>query len=75
MHVTKTIRLAAGAGTIEEAISTILARASITMEGIRSFKIVEVGGTVDESGVAAEYQVTMDVTFVVKDTPQETPQG
>ncbi len=68
MQVTKTVRLAAGAGSIEEAISTILARAAVTTAGIISFKIVEVSGTVDEAGVAEEYQVTLDITFVVRDT-------
>jgi len=69
MQVTKTVRLAAGGGSIDEAISTALARASATTTGITSFKIVEVGGAVDEAGVPCEYQVTLDITFVVKETP------
>lgn len=67
MQVTKTVRLAAGAPSIEEAISTVLARAAETTRGITSFRVVEVNGSVDEAGVPAEYQVTLDVTFVVKD--------
>ena len=67
MQVTKTVRLAAGAGTVEEAITTALARAAETTSGIISFKVVEVAGRVDPSGVPAEYQVTIDVSFVVKD--------
>lgn len=67
MQVTKTIRLAAGAPTVEEAIATALARAAETTQGIRSFRIVEMGGSVDDAGVPAEYQVTIDITFVVKD--------
>lgn len=67
MQVTKTVRLTAGAGTIEEAISTALARAAETTQGIRSFRIVTVAGTVDDAGVPSEFQVTVDVTFVVKE--------
>ncbi len=67
MQVTKTVRLAAGAPTIEEAVETCLARAAETTRGITSFQIVEVGGTVDAAGVPAEFQVTLDVTFVVRE--------
>ncbi len=69
MQVTKTVRLAGGAPTIEDAVSTVLARAAVTTRGITSFRIVEVGGDVDESGVPAQFHVTLDVTFVVKETP------
>lgn len=69
MQVTKTVRLTAGARTIEEAITNALARAAATTEGIQGFRIVEVAGTVDESGVPDEYEVTVDVTFVVRETP------
>lgn len=69
MQVTKTVRLTAGGDTIEEAISTALARAGMTTQGIESFKIVEVSGVVDEAGVPSEYQVTIDVTFVVMENP------
>jgi flavin-binding protein dodecin len=68
--VTKTIRLAAGGLSIDEAISTALARAAATTRGITSFKVVEVAGVVDDAGVPSEYQVTLDVTFVVKETAQ-----
>ncbi len=68
MQVTKTVRLAAGAPTIEEAVSTVLARAAETTRGITSFRIVEVSGTVDESGVPSEFEVTLDVTFVVRES-------
>ncbi len=67
MQVKKTVRLSAGAPTIEEAVSTVLARAAETTRGIKSFRIVEVGGTVDEAGVPSEFQVTLDVTFVVRE--------
>jgi len=69
MQVTKTVRLASGGHSIEEAITTALARAGTTTQGIQSFKIVEVSGSVDDAGVPSEYQVTIDVTFVVKENP------
>jgi len=69
MQVTKTVRLSAGGETIEEAISTALARAGMTTQGIERFKIVEVSGTVDAAGVPSEYQVTIDIIFVVKENP------
>ena len=68
MQVTKTVRLSGGAQTIEEAVSTVLARAAVTTRGITSFQIVEVGGAVDDAGVPSQFHVTLDVTFVVKDT-------
>ncbi len=68
MQVTKTVRLSGGAPTIEEAVSTVLARAAVTTRGITSFRIVEVGGDVDESGVPSQVHVTLDVTLVVQDT-------
>ncbi len=68
MQVTKTVRLTAGARTIEEAITTALARAAETTEGILSFKIIEVSGKVDDSGVPAEFHVTVDVTFTVRES-------
>ena len=70
MQVTKTVRLAAGGGSIDEAIDTVLARAAATTRGITSFRVVEVAGSVDEAGVVSEYQVTLDITFVVKETAE-----
>jgi flavin-binding protein dodecin len=69
MQVTKTVRLTSGGASIDESIATTLARAAATTRGITSFEIVRVAGTVDEAGVPAEYQVTLDITFVVKDSP------
>lgn len=68
--VTKTVRLSGGSErNIEDAISTVLARAATSIEDIAEFTIVKVGGTVDSSGVASSYEVTLDITFNVRDTP------
>ncbi len=68
--VTKTLRLSGGSErSIEDAISTVLARAATSIEDLVTFDIVRVGGTVDSSGVPASYEVTLDITFGVRDNP------
>ena len=68
--VTKTLRLSGGSErSIEDAISTVLARAATSIEDLVTFEIVRVGGTVDSSGVSATYEVTLDITFGVRDNP------
>ena len=48
--ITKTIRLSRGhADSIEDTVRTVLARAAATISDIQSFRIVEVGGKVDDS--------------------------
>jgi flavin-binding protein dodecin len=67
--ITKTIRLSGQAGdSIEDAVRTVLARAATTISDIQSFKIVKVGGKVDDSGAPTVFTVTLDVTFGIKDT-------
>ncbi len=66
--ITKTIRLSGKAdGSIEDAIRTVLARAAATISDIQHFKIVEVGGEVDQSGAPTVFSVTLDLTFGIKD--------
>lgn len=68
-QITKTVRLSgSSADSIEDAIRTVLARAAITIDEITRFEVVEVGGTVDESGVPTEFGVTLDITFIVKES-------
>lgn len=65
--ITKTVRLSGRASTsIEDAITTVLGRAAETIDQIRSFRIVEVRGTVDDAGVPDSYEVTVDIAFVVR---------
>ena len=67
--ITKTIRLSGQAGdSIEDAVRTVLARAAATISDIQSFRIVEVGGKVDDSGAPTLFTVTVDITFGIKDT-------
>jgi len=68
--VTKTLRLSGGSQrSIEDAISTILARAAASVEDIVRFEIVRVGGTVDDAGVPSSYDVTVDIVFNVREIP------
>lgn len=68
--VTKTVRLSGGSErSIEDAISTVLARAATSIEDIATFEIVRVGGEVSPSGVPSSYDVTIDITFNVRENP------
>ena len=70
--ITKTVRVSGSSPqSIEDAIAGIIGRAAETLIDIRSFKIVDVEGTVDRSGAPAEYTVTLDIRFVVKETAAE----
>ncbi len=64
--ITKTVRLAGRASNIEDAITTVLGRAAQTVEQVVTFRVVEIGGTVDAAGVPTGYEVTVDVTFTVR---------
>ena len=67
--ITKTIRLTGAAErSIEDAVSTVLGRAALTISDIQSFNIVSTGGTVGADGVPAEYTVTLDITFTVRES-------
>ena len=67
--ITKTIRLSGGAAdSIEDAIAAVLARAAETITDIESFEIVSIGGTVDDAGVPSHYDVTLDITFIVRES-------
>ncbi len=66
--ITKTIRLSGQASdSIEDAVRTVLARAASTSSDIQSFKIVKVGGKVDDSGAPTQFTVTLDIEFGIKD--------
>lgn len=69
--VEKTIELT-GTSTsgIEEAIQVAIARAAVTIQNIRRFRIKEVRGVV-ENGAVAQWQVTIDLSFVVTERVHE----
>ena len=67
--VTKTVRLSGGSeSSIEDAVSTVLARAAETIRDVQRFDIVEAGGSVASDGTVERYTVTLDIEFVVGDT-------
>lgn len=68
-QITKTVTLSgASPASIEDAIATVLGRAAETIAEIVRFEVVSIDGAVDAAGVASEYHVTLDITFVVRDS-------
>ncbi|MGY6631402.1 MAG: dodecin [Wenzhouxiangella sp.] len=66
-HVYKQIKLT-GSSTksIEDAVSTALARASATIKHMRWFQVVDTRGHI-ENGRVAHWQVTIEVGFTLED--------
>lgn len=70
-QITKTVRLGgASPDSIEDAVRAVLARAAETISDIIRFDLVSVRGRVDEAGVPTSFEVTLDITFGVKDPLQ-----
>ena len=64
-HVYKIIELTGTSPvSVEEAVSTAIARASKTIRNIRWFEVVETRGAV-ESGKVSEWQVSLKVGFTL----------
>ncbi|HEY7563632.1 MAG TPA: dodecin family protein [Acidimicrobiia bacterium] len=71
MSIRKTIRLSGGSSdSIEDAIRTVLARAATTIRDIQGFRVVTVGGKVDDAGVPTDFDVTLDIVFTVREAVQ-----
>ncbi len=67
--ITKTVRLGGSSdSSIEDAVRTVLARAAVTIDDITGFTLREVTGTVDGAGVPTSFDVSIDITFVVKES-------
>ena len=69
MAVEKSIDLSATGSTIDEAVSQAIHRASLTIQGLTTFEVLSIEGTVQEGGVA--YKVLVRVWFVVKERVHE----
>lgn len=69
MSVEKSIDLYATGATLEEAVSEAINRASLTLRGLNSFEVVEIGGTVTD-GVAG-YRVLVRIWFAIKEQVHE----
>ena len=69
--VEKTIDLTGtSANSIEDAVNLAVARASVTIEGIRRVAITSVSATVEDGSVAS-WHVQMKVTFTIQDRLHE----
>jgi flavin-binding protein dodecin len=69
MSVEKSIDLSATGSTIDEAVSQAIHRASLTIQGLTTFEVRSIQGTVEGEGVA--YKVLVRVWFVVKERVHE----
>jgi dodecin len=58
------------ANSIEDAVNLAVARASVTIEGIRRVAITGVSATVEDGSVAS-WHVQMKLTFVIQDRLHE----
>lgn len=68
-QIIKTVRLTGSSpASIEDAVRTVLARAATTISDITRWEMVRAGGHVDESGVPTEFEVTIDITFAIRDS-------
>jgi flavin-binding protein dodecin len=69
--VEKTIELTAtSSSSIEEAVNVAVARAAVTIQNIRRFRIKEIRGVI-ENGAVTQWQVTIDLSFVVAERIHE----
>lgn len=69
--VEKTIELTGVSGnSIEEAVDIAIARAAVTIEGIRCVRILEIVGMVEDKAVS-QWRVRMALTFTVEDRLHE----
>jgi flavin-binding protein dodecin len=69
--VEKTITLTGiSTNSIEDAVSLAVARAAVTIEGIRRVQIIDVGASV-ENGAVTDWRVKVQITFTVQDRLHE----
>jgi flavin-binding protein dodecin len=67
--VEKSVDLTATGATIEEAVEQAVHRASLTLEGLTSFEVVNIEGAIDDAEVS--YKVLVRVWFVIKERVHE----
>ncbi len=69
MPVEKSIDLTATGSSIEEAIASAVHRASLTLEGLTSFEVERIDGTVQGGEVV--YRALVRVSFLIKEQLHE----
>jgi flavin-binding protein dodecin len=65
MTVRKAVDLTGSGSTVEEAISSAVDRAGMTIEGITSFDVVQLSGVLD--GARITYEAQIRVWFTVRE--------
>jgi flavin-binding protein dodecin len=63
LAVEKAVELTGTGATVEDAVTEALDRASLTLDGIRSFEVVQVSGVLD--GGQVTYRVRLTVWFTL----------
>jgi flavin-binding protein dodecin len=69
MSIEKSIDLTATGSTVEDAVSSAVDRASLTLKGVTGFEIERIDGLVD--GGEITYRVLVRVSFVIKEQLHE----
>ena len=65
MGVKKAIDLVGTGDSIQDAVTEALDRARLSLEGITSFEVQRISGTVD--GATTEYRVELRIWFVLRE--------
>jgi flavin-binding protein dodecin len=65
LSVEKSIDLTATGSSIEEAVAEAVHRAGLTLQGLTSFELERIEGTIDNGEIA--YRVLVRVSFVIKE--------
>lgn len=69
MSVEKSVDLAATGASIDEAVASAIHRASLTLQGLTSFTLERVEGTIEDG--RPEYKVLVRIWFVIKEKMHE----
>lgn len=69
MSIEKSIDLTATGSTIEEAVSSAVHRASLTLQGVTSFEVERIDGLVSDGEL--QYRVLVRISFVIKEQLHE----
>lgn len=69
MTVEKSIDLTATGATIDEAVASAIHRASLTLQGLTSFTLERVDGTIEDGQPV--YKVLVRIWFVIKEKMHE----
>lgn len=69
MAVEKSIDLTATGSSIDEAVASAIHRASLTLQGLTSFSLERVDGTIEDG--TPRYRVLVRIWFVIKEKMHE----